>query len=200
VDKLAVPKTHQSSAKKFGQTLLAVGKGAIISKMDMRDAFKLVPARIEDLRLQGFRWLNNYFINTQQICGELNVPLADDCLKREKAFTNETNRTVLGVEFDTDTLSWRLADQKIRKIQNSINDIFVAGHADLKQVERLVGRLNNFGQMMPLLSTFRRPMNEFLAPFKEDYEILLPVPNDLKSDLEVWYNVVTESHNWLPIL
>jgi hypothetical protein len=44
VDKMTVPKTHQSSAKKFSQTLLAVGKGAIISKMDMRDAFKLVPA------------------------------------------------------------------------------------------------------------------------------------------------------------
>jgi hypothetical protein len=69
VDKLAVPKTHQSSAKKFSQTLLAVGKGAVMSKMDMRDAFKLVPARIEDLRLQGFRWLNNYFIDTQQIFG-----------------------------------------------------------------------------------------------------------------------------------
>jgi hypothetical protein len=32
VDKLATPKTHQSSAKKFGQTLLAVGKGALSQK------------------------------------------------------------------------------------------------------------------------------------------------------------------------
>jgi hypothetical protein len=225
----------------------------------MRDAFKLVPARIEDLRLQGFRWLNNYFIDMQQIfgstpsvsnfdrvaetildivlektsvpagnvhrtlddvvcvaqpatgwcqefsstyravCGELNVPLAEDCPKRKKAFTNETCGTVLGVLFDSDTLSWRLTDQKINTILNRINDMFTAGHVDLKQVERLVGKLNNFGQMVPILSTFRRPMNEFLASFKDDYEILLPVPESFKNDLEVWYNVVADSSNWLPI-
>jgi hypothetical protein len=136
-------------------------------------------------------WWQEFSTVYKAVCGELNVPLAEDCLKKEKAFTNETSGTVLGVQFD--------ADQKIKTIQNSIHNIYVAGHADLKQVERLVGRLNNFGQMMPLLSTFRRPMNEFLAAFKEDYEILLPVPEELKNDLEIWYNVVTDSHNWLPI-
>jgi hypothetical protein len=259
VDKTAVPKTHQSSAKKFSQTLLAVGKGAIISKMDMRDAFKLVPARIADLRLQGFRWLNNYFVDTQQIfgstpsvsnfdrvaqtvldivqsrtsipdsnvhrtlddvvcvaqpstgwcqefssvyksvCGELDIPLAEDCPKLEKAFTNESRGIVLGVMFDANTLMWRLADQKIATLQNDIHNMYAAGHADLKQTERLVGRLNNFGQMSPLLATFRRPMNKFLASFGEDYEILLPVPEDFKDDLEVWYNVITDSKDWLPI-
>jgi hypothetical protein len=38
-----------------------------MSKMDMRDAFKLVPARIQDLRLQGFSWLRAFFVDTQQI-------------------------------------------------------------------------------------------------------------------------------------
>jgi hypothetical protein len=42
-------------------------------------------------------------------------------------------------------------------------------------------------------------MNEFLASFGEDYEILLPVPNELKEDLEIWYNVISDSTNWLPI-
>jgi hypothetical protein len=164
VDEYKVPKTYQSSARLFGQSLLEVGPGAVMSKMDMRDAFKLVPARIEDLRLQGFCWLGAFFIDTQQIfggspsvanfdqvaemvlnitksetglkhakihrtlddvacvarpgdgecqrftnayrrvCGELGVPLAEDCPLREKAFSNECQGTVLGVEFNSDRL------------------------------------------------------------------------------------------------
>jgi hypothetical protein len=259
IDEYALPRTYQSSARRFGQTLLRVGKGAIISKMDMRDAFKLVPSKPEDYRLQGFRWLNRYFIDTQQIfgstpsvanfdrvaetvldivlaetgvprqnvhrtlddvvcvaqpesgwcqvfsrtyrdiCGELNIPLADDCPKKEKAFTNETMGTVLGVQFRSDNLQWRLSDQKISGLLNGIHLMCTCGHADLKQTERLVGKLNNFGQMMPLLSTFRRPMNEFLSKFAEDYEILLPVPEEFLRDLKVWYSVIKFSSTWLPI-
>jgi hypothetical protein len=259
MDELALPKTYQSSARMFGQTLLNVGEGAIISKMDMRDAFKLIPAKPEDYRLQGFRWLNRYFIDTQQIfgstpsvsnfdrvaetildlvladtgvpkqsvhrtlddvvcvarpesgwcqkftkayrdtCRALNVPLADDCPKKEKAFTNEISGTVLGVQFRSDTLQWRLSEQKRNGLLNCIHLMYTCGHADLKQTERLVGKLNNFGQMMPMLSTFRRPMNEFLSSFAENYDILLPVPEDFLRDLKVWYSVIASSEKWLPI-
>jgi hypothetical protein len=259
VDKFAVPRTYQSSARMFGQTLLEVGKGAIITKMDMRDAFKLVPAKLDDLRLQGFRWLNRYFIDTQQIfgstpsvsnfdqlaetvldivltraevprhnvhrtlddvvyvarpesgwcqkfskcyrktCAELNIPLAEDCPRKEKAFTCEEEGTVLGVQFRSDTLQWRLSEQKIQGLLNGIHLMYTCKHADLKQMERLVGKLNNFGQMMPLLKTFRRPMNEFLASFAENYDILLPVPDDFLRDLEVWYAVIADSGNWVQI-
>jgi len=40
-----------------------------MSKIDMKDAFKLVPAATKDLRLQGFHWLGPYFVETQQIFG-----------------------------------------------------------------------------------------------------------------------------------
>jgi hypothetical protein len=259
IDDYSLPRTYQSSARRFGQTLLDVGKGAIFSKMDMRDAFKLVPSKPEDYRLQGFRWLNRYFIDTQQIfgstpsvsnfdrvaetvldvvlastgvprknihrtlddvvcvarpetgwcqsfstayretCLEFNIPLAEDCPRREKAFSNETSGTVLGVQFRSDTMQWRLGEQKISGLLNSIHLMYTCGHADLKQTERLVGKLNNFGQMMPLLSTFRRPMNEFLSSFGEDYSILLPVPEEFLRDLEVWYSVIASSSAWLPI-
>jgi hypothetical protein len=170
VDEYRVPKTYQSSARLFGQSLLAVGPGALMTKMDMRDAFKLVPAKTSDLRLQGFSWLGAFFVDSQQIfggspsvanfdqvaetvlnitrsetrlkhtyihrtlddvacvsspvtgecqtftaayrrvCGEMGVPLADDCPLREKAFSNERQGTVLGVEFNSDRLEWRLED------------------------------------------------------------------------------------------
>jgi hypothetical protein len=259
VNKFEVPRTYQSSARMFGQTLLEVGRDAIITKMDMRDAFKLVPAKVDDYRLQGFRWLNRYFIDTQQIfgstpsvsnfdrlaetvldivtvktgvprqnvhrtlddvvcvaqpdsgwcqsfsktyratCAQLDIPLADDCPKKEKAFTCETAGTVLGVQFRSDTLQWRMGEQKINGLLNGIHLMSTCGHADLKQTERLVGKLNNFGQMMPLLKTFRRPMNEFLASFGEDYDILLPVPEEFLRDLKIWYAVIADSWNWMNI-
>ena len=67
VDKLAVPKVRMSSAKQFGQSVLKAGTGALMSKMDMKDAYKNVPAKVEDLRLQGFSWLGAYVEETQLI-------------------------------------------------------------------------------------------------------------------------------------
>jgi hypothetical protein len=38
-------------------------------KTDVRDAYKLVPAKIEDLRLQGFSFLEKYFCETRMAFG-----------------------------------------------------------------------------------------------------------------------------------
>jgi hypothetical protein len=38
-------------------------------KTDVRDAYKLVPAKIEDLRLQGFSFLDKYFCETRMAFG-----------------------------------------------------------------------------------------------------------------------------------
>jgi hypothetical protein len=243
----------------FGNSLLRAGHGAIFTKLDMRDAFKLVPAKPADYRLQGFGWLGSFFVDTQQIfgavpsvsnfdrlaetvldiattvaevpancihrtlddvvcvarpetgicqrfteaykavCNNLNIPLATPCPKREKAFENETEGTVLGVMFDSKTLTWRFSDEKIAKILDDIFLMSTMKHADLKQTEKLVGRLNNFGQMMPMMRVFRRPMNMFLASFKEDYNILHEIPADLVEDLKIWHNVISKSYNWSPV-
>jgi hypothetical protein len=50
-----------------------VGKNAVMSKIDIRDAYKLFPAPIADLRLQGFALLGKYFVETQQIFGSQKV-------------------------------------------------------------------------------------------------------------------------------
>jgi hypothetical protein len=259
VDEYRVPKTYQSSARLFGQSLLAIGPGALMSKMDMRDAFKLVPARVADLRLQGFCWLGAFFIDSQQIfggspsvanfdqvaetvlniaksetrlkhahihrtlddvacvaspgtgecqrftatykkvCGELGVPLAEDCPLREKAFSNEKQGTVLGVEFNSDRLEWRFSSKKIGDVLSAVHLMQVSQHADLKQVEKLAGRLNNFAQMMPFMHLYKRTLNKFLTDFAGSYEILLPVPGQLVEDLYVWAAVLTDSVGWLPI-
>jgi len=51
-----VEKVHMSSARLFGYALQEAGTGATISKFDMKDAYKNIPAKLEELRLQGFIW------------------------------------------------------------------------------------------------------------------------------------------------
>ena len=259
VDEAYVTKVRMSSAKQFGQAVLRAGRGALMTKMDMKDAYKHVPARPVDFRLQGFKWLGAYFVETQQIfgastavanfdnmaatildlamtkcdiprsfvhrtlddtacvapegtewcqqfsetykevCKEVNIRLAEDCPHQEKAFTNKTRGTVLGIQFDTVKLSWRISTDKATEILTDIHTAVNSGHLDLKQVEEMAGRLCNFGQMCPFLQAFKRPLNDLLASFKEDYSILMPVSEDLIRDLRVWAAVVSSACRWLPI-
>jgi len=259
VDTDMVQKLTMSSARQFGQAILQAGQGSIMSKVDMKDAYKLIPAASEDLRLQGFKWLGAYFVETQQIfgaatspanfdqvaatiltavcnncsiprqlvhrtlddvacvapkskewcqeftmkykntCAKLGIQLAPICPKQEKAFENTTRGTVLGIKFDTERLAWSLSSEKMEDILSDIFTALNSGHLDLKQMERLNGRLNNLGQMCPFLQAFKRPLNQLLANFKDDYSILLPVSPELASDLKVWAAVAIEAGGWLPI-
>jgi hypothetical protein len=65
----AIEKVWMSTGQSFSYTLLEAGRGCIFSKYDLKDAFKNIPARLEDRRLQGFKFLGNYFLETQMIFG-----------------------------------------------------------------------------------------------------------------------------------
>jgi hypothetical protein len=69
VDEQKLEKVHMSSAKQFAKTLVIAGKNAQISKIDMVDAYKNIPSKLCDLNLQGFFWLDKYFVETRQIFG-----------------------------------------------------------------------------------------------------------------------------------
>ena len=45
---------HMGTAKQFGEALREAGQEAEFSKFDLQDAYKLVPAKVSDYRLQGF--------------------------------------------------------------------------------------------------------------------------------------------------
>ena len=69
VNKLAVEKVKMSTAKKFSYSVIEAGKNCLITKFDMVDAYKNVPAKTSDLRLQGFSWLDKYFVELRLIFG-----------------------------------------------------------------------------------------------------------------------------------
>ncbi len=68
----------------FGQAF------TMMSKFDLVAAYKQVPCKIEDLRLQGFMWLGKFFCETRQIFG---------------AGTSVCNYDILGETLKTITLA-----------------------------------------------------------------------------------------------
>ena len=71
--KSATRKVLMGTAQSFSYLVREAGLTAIMSKYDMKDAYKLIPAAISDLRLQGFKWLGKYFCETQLVFGSKNA-------------------------------------------------------------------------------------------------------------------------------
>ena len=69
VDEYETETVKMASAKLFSQKLMDCGKNSTMSKQDLKAAYKQIPARISDLRLQGFFWLGKFFVETRQIFG-----------------------------------------------------------------------------------------------------------------------------------
>jgi len=64
VEEFETESVKMASAKQFRQNLAECGKNSIMSKQDLKAAYKQLPSKIVDLRLQGFYWLGMYFVET----------------------------------------------------------------------------------------------------------------------------------------
>jgi hypothetical protein len=259
IGKYDLEKMQMSSAKNFSHSILECGPKAVMSKFDFVDAYKHIPAKTSDLRLQGFEWLGKFFVennmsfggkpsvqnfdivaNTvktlalcdckipnrlahrqlddvpvvapkktgwceefsakyKELCDEIHMPLADDCPLKNKAFTCSTKGKVLGIWFDTENLSWKLPDDKIQKTEKAIIDALLGNSISLKQMQKLMGRLNHVSQMCPFLNAFRMPLNQDLAKAIAAFPSNIQLSSTSKADLNIWANFVKDSANWLPL-
>jgi len=240
-------------------TVLEAGRGALMSKQDMKDAYKLVPARPADRRLQGMRWLDSYFVEEKmtfgstaspynyddlsrtvrdlavtacsipgnwvhrtlddvpsaapaasgwnqafsaiysEICEELDIPLAEPCSRKEKAFINQTSGRVLGIWFDSQDMSWSYPEDKAVPLIRDIHTVRTAMSSSLNQFQKLIGSINDVAQLCPFLKGFRKPSNDFMASFREDYELVLPLPAQVAADLLVCMKAISAARDSLPI-
>ncbi len=73
IDKMRLEKVKMSSARNFGYTIRKCNRGALMSKSDLEAAYKQIPAPLSELRLQGFCWLNKFFIELDQIFGAISA-------------------------------------------------------------------------------------------------------------------------------
>ena len=60
-------KVSMSTARRFGFSLCEAGYFTKMSKFNLVNAYKIIPAPLVDFRLQGFCWLQKYFVELKQI-------------------------------------------------------------------------------------------------------------------------------------
>jgi hypothetical protein len=254
-----IEKVHMSTAQSFGFSVREAGKGALMSKFDLKDAYKIVPAKREDWRLQGFQWLGRYFVEVKMtfgaetsvsnfdraghtlqvitravctiprrflgrtlddftavgpresgwceefskefrwVCKKLNIQLATNCPRQEKAFENMQRGVVLGVRFDTTDLTWEFPEEKADNLVVTILEAVRADYLSLRQVQKLMGEVNDFAQMCTFVKAFKHPANAYLGAFGTDEHLLLPMPAQVVKDMLVCARAVRASKSGLPI-
>ena len=252
-------KLFMSSARNFSYSILAAGRFSKMTKFDMQNAYKIVPCKVKDLRLQGFSWCGKFFVETtqvfgaktavanfdtigntilslaltectiprylthrqlddvpvvapagsswceeftikyQKICDELGVKLAPWCPNFDKAFANSTRGKVLGVEFDTSNLSWKLPEEKRADYMNDIHNILSTNLLDLEKCQSILGKLNFVCTMCPLMRSFKRTLYELMASLSDGSVSSVPLSEEARKDLTVWWIFLKENCNGYPI-
>ena len=245
-----------SSAKKVADTLIMKGKHSKMSKWDMRNAYKIVPCKEGQLRLNGFFWLGMYWIETRQVFGSISAVYNYDILhfcvsllarlrskidgeslhrtlddqvcvtdndnlheafrseyklicKRcdiplsvcdgVKAFEFKTRGTVLGIDFDAETLSWTLSSEKISRYLSMINELRCCDKATLKQIQRVNGVINTIVIHCPILQFFRTEIIDALK-FANKRQTSVVLDEATRKLLLFWMHVLHDLRKDFPIV
>ena len=133
----------------------------------------------------------------KRICQHEGVELAAMDLDLEKAFENQTSGTILGIRFNTTNLTWSLPSNKAATCLNLIH-IHTQAATQLSQLQELMGHLEAVALMAPFLKGFRWNLFNFLKQFNENEEIILPIPQNLKDDLQICYRIIQQAAIGLP--
>jgi hypothetical protein len=135
----------------------------------------------------------------QWLCAYLNVKLASPDINKEKAFYNSTVGLVLGIVFDSKTLSWSLPDYKLAKYLYSIDCLLASPTCTLSHLQHLLGFLNDFSHFCDFMHIFKTPLLLFIRQFKDDLQLHLPLPTAVRSDILVWRAAILSAAKSLPI-
>jgi hypothetical protein len=96
-------------------------------------------------------------------------------------------------------MGWRMPAHKVQELLEAAGNFIAVGLVSLEDTQKIAGRVNHLSQMLPFLKAFRRLLNDLLGDFGDDENILLPVSDDLATDLKVIANAAITARDWLPI-
>ena len=141
----------------------------------------------------------------------LNIGAATNDPLLKKAFEQSQSGKVLGMWFNSQTMTWSLPAQKTTVLCNLLQKAKEAGaQLSLSDVEALNGYLTNYQQLVSPIALFAEEMIEFLKNLLKEYEsspvterskIKALVPTELKDDCRILAAIVMDSFtNPLPIL
>ena len=95
---------HYPSFDVAARLLLEFGPGALMSKLDIKEAYRMVPVHPEDWLLLGMQWRNSYFLDTRLPFGLRSAP---------KIFTAVA-----------DALQWIMLAQGVKSFIHYLDDFF----------------------------------------------------------------------------
>jgi hypothetical protein len=163
---------------------------------------KLVHRQLDDVPVvapEKTRWCQEFSTTYTELCKEINMELAPDCKNNDKAFTCQKKGKVLGIIFDTENLSWSLPESKKQKTLAAIKNARESEGLGLKEIQKLMGRLNHVSQMAPFLNGFRHNLNGELKKAGDNFPNKIKLSNTSLKDLSVWSNFLSDTDPWLPI-
>jgi hypothetical protein len=144
-------------------------------------------------------WCEEFSATFKKTCRDANIRIAPDCPDNDKAFTNQTVGTVLGIRFNTNKMEWSLhknkADELIRRLLWAVD----ADCLSLKQTQQLLGSMNDLAQMCPFIKPYKALLNGFLKSFGSNEQILLKICDQTRKDLLVCANVADSARKGIPI-
>jgi hypothetical protein len=135
----------------------------------------------------------------ENICDQIGAKLAPPCKMFEKAFCDSTHGTVLGIIFDSVSMTWSINQDKKSRILSRIRGPLLGSPISLLELQQLIGSLNDVGQMCPFLRGFRQPLYRFLMQFQDNPDIRLCPPMEVRNDLRIWAAAVHSATNGSPI-
>jgi len=111
---------------------------------------------------------------------------ADPCPKFEKAFENSTHGLVLGLYFDSDTMTWSLPQHKFSCYIRTIDSFLMQTCLSLHETQSLAGSLNDFALFSPFFKAFKGPLLFFIHQFRDDTLSCRCIPHSVRKDLYFW--------------
>jgi hypothetical protein len=143
-------------------------------------------------------WNEDFDKEFEELCSELNVKLAPECVKLEKAFKNSPSGKVLGMFFDGNRSEWKTPEEKRKKYLNYIREVLAKKMVDLKSMQALMGILNHAGQLSPFISGFRHNLNKCLGYLQTHPSEEISLSKNVLDELRIWTNFM-EDEEWHPL-
>jgi hypothetical protein len=93
---------------------------------------------------RGTNFAERFAAKYKEVCKNCKVPFAETCPDHEKAFLHNTYGTVLGTNFDSESMEWSLSRDKIANLQKVLGKFIEQKTCTLKDVQKLHGKMANF--------------------------------------------------------
>ncbi len=140
-----------------------------------------------------------FYAEYSKICAKINLPLAKPCPLKEKAFGPSNNGTVLGIQFNSKNLTWSISAEKESKLLRIIDQFTKQKTCNLKEIQKLIGKLTDFSQMCVFMKGFRFNLLSLLVKFDGRADVKKIIPSNVKADIQIWRKAIKEAGIGLPI-